>query len=113
MKFSIAHEKGFQAPFLRSRKRQKTEERPRPIGSCTSHELFRDALGYAKDVAAVFVVIAHERLAPELTVSLAVIESLRHLLLHVEMKHLGRALRRIVQIGSDPQQKIISGFQPF
>src|SRR6266513_1558157 len=111
MEFSIAHEKRFQTRFLRSRKWQKAEKRASAISCCTGYELFSDALSYAKDVTTVFVKIAHERFAAELTVVRSVIESLRHLLLHVEMKDVGGALGRIVQIGANPKQKIIGHFQ--
>jgi len=57
------------------------------------------------------VIVAHECLTSETAVSLSIIESLRHLILHIEVKNLGGPFGGVVQIGSDAQKKIISCFQ--
>src|ERR1700730_7385335 len=110
-KLSVTDKKGLQLGLIAADEGQKAEERTCPVGRASGDKLFGDALCYSKNVATMLVVIAHECFASKLAISLRVVETLRHLLLHVEMKNFRRTFGRVMQVSANTQEKIISRFQ--
>jgi len=50
-----------------------------------AHKLFRDTFRHSKDISRVLVIVPHERLAPEQSISRRIIESSCDLFLQVDV----------------------------
>src|SRR5439155_8336071 len=98
--------------------RKKTEEGTQSFGRVAARELLRDPLRHAENISRVLIIIVHERIALELSVSVraglavAVVQMPRDLLLHVEMQNVAGAPGDIMQLRAEAEKEIVRRFNP-
>src|SRR4029077_11245716 len=98
--------------FVRSHQRKKTKQRTGLACDISAYKLLRNAFRDPEDVSRVLVIIPHERLAAELAVPRRIIEPFCNLFLQTNVKNVGGASRRVMQVGAQTQQKIVRLFYP-
>src|SRR5262249_19481746 len=96
MQLRVSNDKRTQANLCAAPQRQKAEKRPGSAGRIPARKLLGDTFGHAENVASVFVVITHQRLARALSTLLPIAQTARDLFLKIEMESIGRPIREIM-----------------
>src|ERR1043166_4886298 len=106
----IANEKRSHPRLVAADQRQKTEQETCSLRGASAHKLFRNPLRHSKNIPCVFKIFSHERLASELPPRRRIVQTFCDLFLQIKMQEVCGPSRRIVQVGANAKEEVVSPF---